>query len=578
MTEIKRIISLVTLLYFGTFVQGQNDTTIIVATINNFSKVINCHQGFIITSTLQNDICTITIYSEKLIGRTKNSAPNLSKQDDINDTTIVLQVKKCKEKTVSNDLQSQFFCKVQDGINSVLYGISFSFLEEEENPETIEDANPRSIPYNFNSICKGDTVDIPIDGEFLQWLNKDEYNYYKIESNKDNNSKFSVSILTNTLKTDSIYNDTIKIRTSNGDLILNISFKIKDKTLPIRRNYTKIIKNNFIPGLLIFVIGISLGMWRGKICLKRKLIKKIKNRKKRFLTKTVEPALLSTVEIDFGSIKNEEYIQEKIINIINGKYEGVNNNYYCDITPNERKSGFKIKPKIDIEEGEYNQTIKIETSNGTVDLSVHFIKSIYKVVSLSTVEIDFGTIKKEEDIQEQTIIISNGEFISVEINNYFVIIPNEDKISFNIKPRSDLNAGKYDRTIKIKTNNGCVDLRVNLTVEKEFLPSLLLFTCDNLTSTSPLGFIADKLKPNYMDGIFVIQFKEGSMTANLSINDSKSAQKRVFGSIEDTLNQACEKYETVRGGKQIITIKEGVLVNEDGIWVIKEKIEIEIKA
>jgi hypothetical protein len=132
---------------------------------------------------------------------------------------------------------------------------------------------------------------------------------------------------------------------------------------------------------------------------------------------------------------------------------------------------------------------------------------------------------------------------------------------------------KVEQLEKQEPQNNVDVVQIKPINNPEVFPQIV--TCDNLTSTEPFGFVIDKLKPGYDDGIFVIEQMDEN-TAELRINDSRSALERVFGALEDTLNNACYDYESLRGAKQIITKEAGLLEKENDIWIIKEKIKIEL--
>jgi hypothetical protein len=194
--------------------------------------------------------------------------------------------------------------------------------------------------------------------------------------------------------------------------------------------------------------------------------------------------------------------------------------------------------------------------------------------SLTPSKIQFGTIQKGTQVSAQNVTVNNGTYQNA-MSKYCDITQITDS-KIKIAPQSTLKEGPFSEEITIKTSNGNVVLTVSFTIKEEEI-IWNTFTSDNLTSVDPLGFVIEKLKPNYMDGIYVIQ-QLSETKASLRINDNPVAQKRVFGSITDTLNPACKDYEPLRGTKQIITKTSGVLTKKDNIWVITEKIEIKLKS
>ncbi len=99
-------------------------------------------------------------------------------------------------------------------------------------------------------------------------------------------------------------------------------------------------------------------------------------------------------------------------------------------------------------------------------------------------------------------------------------------------------------------------------------------TCDTMTSHT--GFIADRIKPNNKDGIYIIeQISENQ--AILKLNPSEKTQTRIFGAIEDILQPACEDITPVRGATKMIMKKPGQLELINGEWTLKEKMAIELQ-
>jgi len=100
-------------------------------------------------------------------------------------------------------------------------------------------------------------------------------------------------------------------------------------------------------------------------------------------------------------------------------------------------------------------------------------------------------------------------------------------------------------------------------------------TCDAITSHDPLGFFIERVKENYTDGIFVIT-QIAERKAELSINTNVRSQERVFGSLSEMIGMACEEFEPVQSASRIINVETGVLERENGMWVIRKKMRIQL--
>lgn len=195
----------------------------------------------------------------------------------------------------------------------------------------------------------------------------------------------------------------------------------------------------------------------------------------------------------------------------------------------------------------FNVTEKIVETNKNIDVKTELLNERIKQLSdimdanMKRYESDIEIFKK--DIVEEFIILNSSlrklseEFVKINIDT----IANENQ-SNTVTKRIE-----YPKT----------------------------FTCDNLTSLDPLGFVDEKIKESYTDGIFVIkQFT--STKAKLSINDDLEVQKRVFGSLNDTIAPACETLVPVHFSNRILTVISGILKKENNIWRITQKMKIKL--
>jgi len=101
------------------------------------------------------------------------------------------------------------------------------------------------------------------------------------------------------------------------------------------------------------------------------------------------------------------------------------------------------------------------------------------------------------------------------------------------------------------------------------------FTSDIIQNKEPLGFKKAELEETYSEGIFVIT-QTSEQTAELSVNDNHDTQARIFGSLSTMMPPACEEYEPVQDANRIVLVKAGALVLENGIWVIRKKMQIKL--
>jgi hypothetical protein len=113
--------------------------------------------------------------------------------------------------------------------------------------------------------------------------------------------------------------------------------------------------------------------------------------------------------------------------------------------------------------------------------------------------------------------------------------------------------------------------------EEKTQPVLLShsYTADILTSQTPLGFLTSELDPAYSDGIYLITLLSET-TATLKINPDSVAQRNIMSSVSILNTPACEPFLTTPAPKEIHTTREGKLLLENGVWVVKQKMAIEL--
>jgi hypothetical protein len=103
-----------------------------------------------------------------------------------------------------------------------------------------------------------------------------------------------------------------------------------------------------------------------------------------------------------------------------------------------------------------------------------------------------------------------------------------------------------------------------------------IFTSDILTSDNPYGFRIDDIDTNYMQGIYLIK-PISNTEARLKINPDSAAQRNIMSSVSILNNPACEPFPVIPSPKEILTRREGFLLKENNIWVIKQKMIIELE-
>jgi hypothetical protein len=105
---------------------------------------------------------------------------------------------------------------------------------------------------------------------------------------------------------------------------------------------------------------------------------------------------------------------------------------------------------------------------------------------------------------------------------------------------------------------------------------LTIYTADKLTHIHGFKHIDLIRRKNYKGGIFEICLLSIN-EARLRINDRQMVQDKIFGSL-NLLDKACERrYKAIGEPRHIFTIKEGALKKENDIWIIVEKMKIELR-
>jgi len=193
-------------------------------------------------------------------------------------------------------------------------------------------------------------------------------------------------------------------------------------------------------------------------------------------------------------------------------------------------------------------------------------------------------IFEDERGEKQAITISDGEIDKITpYYSFFEIYKSNDK-EFTIQPKENLPAKNYGQqtlTLTTKSRNIVYSLQIELNIKKKEKEVLLpykseYFTCDKFNFNLN-GFIIEDLREGYGDGIYVIKTISDN-EAELNFNENSEIQSLKIGSMKEIIQKICKKHNEVWNPSYIKTITPGKLKKDGDIWIIDEKVEIELRA